>query len=188
MRKFWPLLISAALLASCEKEASAPEGEVDAVRITATSQPVAGAGATVAVTPSENVSSNPVGTPAVQKAAAVTVLPLKRGYYLDDAHCSTASNAGLQLLSRGGIGGARVFCEFTKIEKTAATTYTTTEKCSDLQAGEESATTSKSVWTIPNDTSFKRQGSDGLSYTARYCEQSSLPWPWRENDISDSIK
>ena len=189
MQKFWPLLMSGALLAACGQDSSLPGDEADTTGAAATSQPAAGAGATVAAASPANASTDPVGAPAVQKAAAVTVLPLRRGYYLDQgAPCSAASNAGLNLLRRGGIGGARDFCEFTKIEQTADKTYTVTEKCYDLQAGEESATTSKAVWTISNDTSFKRTSSDGWSYTARYCEQSSLPEPWSENDIGDFIK
>lgn len=133
-----------------------------------------GAGAAVGATPTEN----PAGD-------RVDELPLKRGFYVaSDTPCEQASNATLMLLRRDGIGGARDSCDFTQIERVGDTTYHVTERCGDLMdpgAGETWVVT----WEIPDDTSFSTVREDGWSTGARHCEQSRLPDPWRDNDISD---
>lgn len=54
---------------------------------------------------------------AAREPPTLTVLPLKRGYYVaSDTLCAQASNASLLLLGRDGVGGARYFCEFRRIE------------------------------------------------------------------------
>ena len=115
----------------------------------------------------------------------VSELPLKRGFYVaSDTPCEQASNATLLLLRRDGIGGARDACDFTQIERVGATTYRVTERCADL-TDPDSAETWAVTWEIPNDTSFSTEREDGWSSSARHCEQSRLPDPWRDNDISD---
>ena len=122
---------------------------------------------------------------AAQAGERVSELPLKRGFYVaSDTACEQASNATLLLLRRDGIGGARDSCDFVQIERVGDTTYRVTERCGDLMdhgAGETWVVT----WQIPDDASFSTEREDGWSQSARHCEQSRLPDPWRDNDISD---
>ena len=135
---------------------------------------VSGAGA-AAVAAS---ATNPTGE-------RVSELPLKRGFYVaSDTPCEQASNATLLLLRRDGIGGARDSCDFTQIERVGDTTYRVTERCGDLMNPDDSETYVV-TWEIPDDTSFSTVREDGWSSGARHCEQSRLPDPWRDNDISD---
>lgn len=179
------LLISVGLLAACGQTTSTPGSEADGGTPLATALAEAGQTATVGASAA---TALPTQATAAEKPANVAVLPLKRGFYVaSDTPCGNASNATLSLLRRDGIGGARDFCEFTKIAKIAATTYHVTEKCGDLQAGPESEQTGTVVWTIASDNRFTRKSSDGWESSARYCAQSSLPEDWRNNDISDLI-
>jgi len=131
--------------------------------------------------------------PEIASAAAVESLPLKRGFYVSsDTPCGRASNATLSLLSREGFTVAgRDFCAFLKIEKTGATTYRVTEECSsggEAWGSEEHKETQIVAWEIPNDASHSRKNENtGWESSARYCAQSSLPEPWRDNDIRDLI-
>jgi hypothetical protein len=121
--------------------------------------------------------------PAPEKAAAATVstLPLKRGFYVaSEIPCGSASNATLRLVTREGINWSRGVCTFKRIEKIGATSYQVAEQCS---GGGASTTT----YEVPNDTSFTARNEGGSESSARYCNQSSLPDPWRDNDISDLI-
>lgn len=120
-----------------------------------------------------------------QAGERVSELPLKRGFYVaSDTPCEHASNATLLLLRRDGIGGARDSCDFTHIERVGATTYRVTERCGDLMDPGDSENYVV-TWEIPNDTSFSTEREDGWPRSARHCEQSRLPDPWRDNDISD---
>lgn len=184
MRKL-PLLISIGLLAACGETNPTPASDADGGAESNTAQPAVVQTATVAAS---TAAAPSIDASVAQKAASLSVLPLKRGYYVaSDTPCGSASNATLSLLRRDGIGGVRDFCEFVKIEKTGADTYNVTEKCVDLQAGPESAETSKVVWTIAKDTGFSRKSSNGWESSARYCVQSSLPDDWRDTDISDVV-
>jgi len=112
--------------------------------------------------------------------AVVTALPLKRGFYVTDGTpCAQASNATLLLVTREGVNGSRDVCTFTKIEKTGATSYRVTELCSNKAA--------TVTYDVPNETSFRVTYESSGDRSARYCAQSSLPEPWRDNDISDLI-
>lgn len=118
----------------------------------------------------------PVSAPEKAASATVRSLPLRRGFYVaSDTPCNQASNATLRLVTREGINFARDICTFRKIEKTGATSYRVTESCADEPQAYE----------IPNDTSFTVTYEGGSQSSARYCAQSSLPDPWRDNDISD---
>ena len=116
----------------------------------------------------------------------VAELPLKRGFYVaSDTACEQASNATLLLLRRDGTGGARDSCDFTQIERVGPKTYRVTERCTDLMDRSGDAQTLVITWEIPDDASFSRQSDDGEPRAARHCEQSRLPDPWRDSDISD---
>jgi len=119
---------------------------------------------------------------------ALTELPLKRGFYVaTDIACGQASNATLLLVHRGGIYGSRDSCEFRAIERIGPMSYRVTEQCADFQAGPDGASTAISDWEILDDTSFRSTSGAGWQRNARYCEQSSLPDPWRHSDIHDLV-
>lgn len=114
-------------------------------------------------------------------------LPLKLGYYVDrDTPCGQASNATLQLLRRTGIGASRVFCEFKRIEKLGATSYRVTEQCRELtdSRGGQART---GTYAISNNSAFAWTAADGSKFSSRLCEQSTLPAPWRDNDIGSLL-
>lgn len=128
-------------------------------------------------------------TPAAAAAKPITApsLPLQRGYYVaSDTPCGQASNATLQLLRRNGIGAARTICDFKAIEQTGPTGYRVRESCTEL--GGTTAATETVNYEIANDRSFTARRAGGADYKARYCAQSSLPSPWRDNDIRGLIK
>lgn len=117
--------------------------------------------------------------------SAITELPLQRGFYvMSDTACGHASLATLLLVRRTGMGGARDACDFESIEQTGPTSYRAVMSCRDIQGrGTEPST---NIFEIPDAAQFG-YGTAGSDYRShfRYCEQSSLPDPWRDNDISD---
>lgn len=131
------------------------------------------------------------GASGVAKAAnaspqVVAELPLKRGYYVSaDTPCARASNATVVLLRREGVGGAQDFCEFKRIEQVGASSYRVTESCADLRGGD--AQTSIVTYELLSERSFKSKSEQGWEHSARFCEQSSMPADWQENDISDVV-
>jgi len=134
-----------------------------------------------ALTAEEPAAAAVASASAPEKVAAtntVKSLPLKRGFYVaSDTPCNQASNATLLLVTREGINGSRDVCKFTKIERSGALIYRVTDSCSADTA----------TYEIPNDTSFNVKYEGGSEKSARFCAQSSLPDPWRDNDISDII-
>ncbi|PTD16870.1 hypothetical protein [Sphingomonas fennica] len=184
-----PLLLAAGLAACGQNAATAEntaakEGAAEAVY-----------GGTAGITAAETSTTSsanqaaapatPEAVPAKAQAATVAALPLKRGYYVEsDTPCGQASNATTTLLRREGIGGARDFCEFKKIEQTGPNTYRVTEACGDLQDSAPPET-STSIYTLTGDTAFTAKSEHGWERSARYCAQSSMPPDWRANDISD---
>lgn len=111
-------------------------------------------------------------------------LPLPLGFYVSsDTPCGEASNATLVLLHREGLNGAREFCHFATLERTGTTTFRATESCSALGTGEEWSITVE--WEILGPTAFRRRSEEGWVSEFRFCEQPSLPEPWRDNDISE---
>lgn len=183
-----PLLLAAGLAAcgqnaTTAENAAAAEGAAEAVP-----GGTAGITAAEASTASANQAAAPAtpeAVPAKAQAATIAALPLKRGYYVEsDTPCGQASNATTTLLRREGIGGARDFCEFKKIEQTGPNTYRVTEACGDLQDSAPPET-STSIYTLTGDTAFTAKSEHGWERSARYCAQSSMPPDWRANDISD---
>jgi len=129
----------------------------------------------------------PAGNGAGAKGNIVTELPLKRGFYVaSDTACGQASNATLLLVHRDGINGSRDACVFRSVEQTGPTSYRAVVVCNNIQGGE--AESSTNVYEIPDATRFS-YGAEDSDYRShlRYCEQSSLPDPWRDNDISDLL-
>lgn len=119
---------------------------------------------------------------------AISELPLRQGFYVaSDTVCAAASNATLILMRRDGFNGARDSCDFTAIERMRPTSYRVTAQCADAQAQAGRSATSVIDWEIADDSTFSATGDGGPKRTFRHCEQSSLPDPWRDNDIRDLI-
>jgi hypothetical protein len=169
-----PPLLLMAWLAGCEL----PSVEAGTSPSGLTSR--AGEPATGAFAAAEHAGSAPKSPSAIGSG-----LPLERGYYVaTDTPCSKASNATVSLLQRGGIGGARDFCEFMKIEPTAPNTYRVTQACRAIQ---DSAPPEVSVVTyiLSGNAGFSSKSDRGWEYNARHCPQSSMPVEWRHNDIRE---
>ncbi len=153
-------LLPMAALAACDAAGAGPSGA-----------PVAGAPA-----------------PAMQAPAfprPVATLPLRPGYYVaSDTPCRRASNATVSLLRRGGIGGARDFCEFQKIEQAAPGTYRVTQACKDFQDSGP-AQSSVVTYTLSGTERFTARHAHGWVHSARRCAASTMPPPWRDNDIRE---
>lgn len=129
-------------------------------------------------------------TTADEAAVAGTIeeLPLTRGFHVSvDASCATASNATLALVHRTGINSSQEVCELSSIERISPQSYRAIQACSRLQGGEGGSGTV--VLDIADPMGFGI-GAEGSNYRShyRYCEQSSLPEPWRDNDISDLVQ
>ena len=178
-----PLLLAAGL-AACGQNAATAENAATAQGADETAS-----GNTPEVAAASSEAAAPAAPEAVpakaQVAATIAALPLKRGYYVEsDTPCGQASNATTTLLRREGIGGARDFCEFKKIEQTGPNTFRVTEACGDLQENAPPET-SVTTYTLKGDTAFTSKSASGWEHSARYCTQSSMPPDWRANDISD---
>lgn len=130
----------------------------------------------------------PPATPVNAGTETLSTLPLRHGFYVaSDTACETASNATLLLYRGDGFNGARDSCEFQSIEQTGSNSYRVIEHCHVLQEGPDSATTEVADWTLPDEASFTLANKAGWQRSFRHCEQSSLPDPWRHNDISALI-
>ena len=131
-----------------------------------------------------------IGAPA-GGSTAMARLPLRLGFYVaSDVSCAGASNATLLLLHRDGINTSRVPCDFERVEQVDAGRYSVTTRCVEGGAAwgtEEQVDISTSTYEILDETSFRTISEDGWETTARHCAQSSLPEPWRDNDISDIL-
>lgn len=135
----------------------------------------------VATTPSAP-ANNPVAPAAPALTSADDSLPLKRGYYVSTkASCRTASNATLFLLTRDSLNSSRDVCSFAKVDKLDAATWRIRSTCSgDAPSGTE-------TWTISGPTAVTIQSGDS-SVALRHCPQTTLPEPWRSNDIRALIR
>lgn len=115
-------------------------------------------------------------------------LPLRLGFYVaNDAECATASNATLTIMRRDGYSGSRYSCTFGAIEKTGETSYRVTESCTERGGlgGSAEARTSVRNYEVTDVENFSAKSDSGWESNARFCPQSTLPEPWRDNDISD---
>jgi hypothetical protein len=127
--------------------------------------------------------------PVADAAATLDGLPLQRGFYVaSDTPCAQASNATLALIHREGVNGARDGCTFEAIEQIGPTSYRVTQTCSAFGGGGDGQETSIVVYEIPDETRYTARSDSGWVQDARYCAQSSLPDPWRDNDISDILQ
>jgi len=114
-------------------------------------------------------------------------LPLQRGFYVaSDTACGSASTATLLLIRSGGMNGARDACDFRSIEQAGPASYRVVVACATMHGEAQELLTYRFEITDTTQFSYGTEGSDHRSYF-RYCEQSSLPDPWRDNDISDLL-
>ncbi|WP_099864413.1 hypothetical protein [Pararhizobium haloflavum] len=120
---------------------------------------------------------------ALSSGASATELPLMRGFYVDTSTtCSNASNATLFLLQRDQlVAGGREICTFAQIVPKDSRHFVVNEVC-------ETVREMVVEWTIEGEGRFSRTYANGESHSAQFCPQSSLPEPWRNNDISDRIR
>ena len=119
--------------------------------------------------------------------AADGALPLTPGYYNQGESCTDVSNASIVLLGRTSINWSRAACALTAIEKIDATHWKAMQSCKDIQS-ETAEAPYPVLFEIADETTFAhRYEGSAESATYRYCAQSSLPEPWRSNDISDLI-
>lgn len=183
----WTYLAAIGLLAGCGPKATEnAANESAAITNAAAGSEAANAGAAVAA------PANAVGAQPAQAKVAARGLPLRAGFYVaSDTACGNASNATLMLVRRDGYNGSRYSCDFKTVEKAGATSYRVVEQCSELGGfGGDSAEpwTSTVRYEVPDDHSFTARQDNGSASAARYCPQSGLPEPWRDNDISDIVK
>jgi len=126
--------------------------------------------------------------PSVTATTATETLPLTRGFYVStDTPCGDASNATLLLLRRDALSGARDICHFARIERLGPTTFRIAEHCTTTFGDDGVDDTSIVTWEILGPDRFRRISDAGWTREARFCEQSSLPEWFRDNDISDLI-
>lgn len=115
-------------------------------------------------------------------------LPLQRGFYVNTrATCAQASNATLQLVTRDGMNVSQAATKFAKVQKVGPTTYQVTQTVEFLRGGGGAPSKPEvQVYEVPSSTAFSFKNAAG-SFSFRYCPQSSLPDPWRSNDIRSLI-
>jgi hypothetical protein len=124
--------------------------------------------------------------PTAAGAEVVPRLPLQRGFYVNaQATCQTASNATLILVTKDGMNVSRIISRFRKIDKIGPTTYRVTEVPEDLSGQAGSPVTN--TYEVPNATTFRLKNPAG-AFEFRFCPQTSLPSPWRNNDIRSLIQ
>lgn len=116
-------------------------------------------------------------------AVAKDIVPLKRGFYVEkDTPCNEASNATFDLFLGHAI---RFNCAVIHLQR-QGNSYRITE--SFLERGQRD--TIASTYRIISNTEYTvtnapyTNGSGGETSHFRYCEQSTLPEPWRSNEIT----
>lgn len=119
-------------------------------------------------------------------------IPLERGFYVESsATCADASNSTLYLLRRKAISTSHVLCEFTKVEQTGATTFKVTQSCTDDGAafgGQDKTETRTETYDAKSPKELMITYDGGGTANFNFCEQASLPEPWKNNDIKSLIE
>jgi hypothetical protein len=110
-------------------------------------------------------------------ATAADLLPLKRGYFVDDSvPCANASNATLELFTGASFGANCVVKSVQKSGRSHRITQTCTMKDDEADW--------TFLYTVLNAKEFLLR-NDEREFHFRYCEQKHLPNPWSTNDLSD---
>jgi hypothetical protein len=116
-----------------------------------------------------------VVAPLQPGAARSEIFPLKHGIYVSsDAPCGQASFGNVSSYDGKGMTVGHADCKVNILNK-SGNTYSVSSTCHS----ERDASTTKltEVYTITSDTSFTVKNQYG-EFSSRYCERSSLPWPW----------
>jgi hypothetical protein len=108
-------------------------------------------------------------------AALSEIFPLKHGIYvLSNVPCGQASFGSLSSYDGKGITIGHASCKVKVLNK-SGNTYKVSTKC--YSERDDSTTKLTEVYTITSHTSFTVKNDNG-EFSSRYCERSSLPWPW----------
>ena len=108
-------------------------------------------------------------------AARSEIFPLKHGIYvLSNVPCGQASFGTVNVYDGKGITVGHALCNVEILNK-SGNTYKVSSKCHSER--DESTTKMTEVYTITSHTSFTVKNDYG-EFSSRYCERSSLPWPW----------
>lgn len=109
--------------------------------------------------------------------AAADLLPLKRGFYVDDSvPCGQASNATLMLFTGTSFGANCVVKSVRKAGRSTRITQTCT-----IRDDEADWTF---LYTVLNAREFLLR-NDQREFHFRYCDLQELPSPWSSTDLSD---
>lgn len=122
---------------------------------------------------------SPTAASSASQRATAPGLPLPLGYYVaEGTPCSQASNGTLSLLRRDAMGAGRELCQFRSIERLSESRYRVRENCSE--GGEQTV-----LYEILGKSRYRTTNATGFAYSARYCQQSQLPLPWKTIALDD---
>ena len=108
-------------------------------------------------------------------AALSEIFPLKHGIdVLSNVPCGQASFGNVDLYDGKGITIGHASCKLKVIER-SGNRYTVSSKCYSERDNFTGKLTE--VYTITSPTSFTVKNETG-EFSSKYCERSSLPWPW----------
>ena len=114
-------------------------------------------------------------------ALAQDALPLRRGFYIQEpTPCARASNATLTLFDGRGFNVSQAQCRITRTRR-VGNAFDIQEDCRDIQSGQRIEGGTERI--TPTQTGFNRSAG-GETTRWRYCPQSQLPAPWRNNRIN----
>lgn len=113
-------------------------------------------------------------------ALAQDSLPLRKGFYvMEPTPCARASNATLTLFDGRGFSVSQAECRITRLRR-VGNAFDILQDCRDIRSGSASDGGTERV--TPTQTGFNR-AAGGETTRWRYCPQSQLPAPWRNNRI-----
>lgn len=113
-------------------------------------------------------------------ALAQDALPLRRGFYVQEpTPCARASNATLTLFDGRGFNVSQAECRIVRKQQ-VGNAFDIREDCRDIRSGSPIEGGTERI--TPTQTGFNRS-SGGETTRWRYCPQSQLPSPWRNNRI-----
>ena len=108
-------------------------------------------------------------------AALSEIFPLKHGIYVSsDGPCGQASFGNVASYDGKGTTVGHADCNLKVLNK-SGNTYSVSSTC--YSARDDSTIKLRETYTITSNTSFTVKNQYG-TFSYRYCERSSLPWPW----------
>ena len=128
-----------------------------------------------AAPPAEPEGAGPPDQVIRPDAALSEIFPLKHGIYVSsNVPCGQASFGTFSSYDGKGITVGHASCEVKVLNK-SGNIYKISSKC--YSERDDSTTKLTEVYTITSYTSFTVKNEYG-EFSSRYCERSSLPWPW----------